>query len=579
MSAVAGRGTRHVAAIAILAALAVGYVAWEGARAARDARASVAEGLEARRVDALVVARVVERDGGPAPEVLQSALAAAGAQAAAGIYSEGKLETSAAPGTAASLVERLPSENPPTPAADRPSVTERGGVTLTSARLADGRVLVLAHRGVGGAGWLETLVGYAVLTLLVLGAGLGLVAWRMRRALRPTVEAATAGPPGGEAQREAEFVVETFQSVIGELQHKGRELEQATRRERERAERSERFSERVIAQMPTGVIVVGTTGRVTAANSSAREIFSGLQSESAVEYGSAFAGAPELVEMVRACLDEGVASHRREVEMDDPALGRRWLGASVSAIASESGRADAALCLVTDLTEVVALRESLRVRENLASLGEMAAGLAHELKNSLATIQGYGQLLARLVPADAEVPSAALVEEVRQLTGMVTDFLNFARPQNPVLMPANLREILDGALARASDALGRARVDLSVICPDSLTVLADESLLGRAILNLLQNAAEALEDAPGPRRMEIVATASGSECILEVRDTGPGIPVDDLPKLFIPFFTTKTRGHGIGLALTYKIISAHGGFVTAENANPGARFRCILPTM
>ncbi len=435
--------------------------------------------------------------------------------------------------------------------------------------------------------WADTFVAYQSLTLIVVVAGILFLFWRIRRHSPAARRDAIASGGAGDAPlREAEFVVETFQTVIGELQHKGKELELRSQRDRERADRSERFAERVIAQMPTGLVVVDRSGCVTAANRSARDLFAGLPSgrSEAVDQERVFESAPGLSAMIADCLAEGQSFQRREVELRAQTGdgSTRCLGVSVTPIGPTGGPVEAALALMTDLTEVVELRDRVRVQETLASLGEMAAGLTHELKNSLATIQGYAQLLAGMDVERAAEPSEALMTEVRALSQMVTDFLNFAKPQDLTLAPVRIRDVIDAIVDRFGDRLTASGVDVVVDFGDtttSATVWADEMLLSRAILNLVQNAVEAIEEIDGPRRIVVSVRESGpAELALEVRDNGPGIPAEDLGRIFIPFFTTRSRGYGIGLALTQKIILAHGGRITVENADPGAVFRCRLPS-
>jgi signal transduction histidine kinase len=211
----------------------------------------------------------------------------------------------------------------------------------------------------------------------------------------------------------------------------------------------------------------------------------------------------------------------------------------------------------------------------------MAAGLTHELKNSLATIQGFGQLIADLAPESASESADALVEEVGHLSRMVTDFLNFARPQEVALSPVAIVGLVESVADRLEARFESAEVvfalDVEPAAADA-RVPCDETLLGHALLNVMQNAVEAVEAVAPPRRLEVAIRRAGDEIAVEIRDNGPGIPPADLPKIFIPFFTTRSRGHGIGLALTQKIVLAHGGRITAENAAPGAVFRCVLPT-
>jgi signal transduction histidine kinase len=221
----------------------------------------------------------------------------------------------------------------------------------------------------------------------------------------------------------------------------------------------------------------------------------------------------------------------------------RRLGAMVAPIELPPERGPrGALCLLTDITEVTELREQVALKRNLESLGEMSAGLAHEFKNAIATLQGYAQLLEH----------EELLNEVRNLSSMVTAFLNFARPQPLLLEDVSLKELVEECAAEL-----KLTLDL-----DESIVRADERMLRQAILNILRNAVEAVSEY-GSVFVKV------QNQTIEIRDTGPGIPPDHLSKIFIPFFTTKPTGHGIGLALAHRIITEHGGTLTAANAPEG----------
>jgi signal transduction histidine kinase len=232
--------------------------------------------------------------------------------------------------------------------------------------------------------------------------------------------------------------------------------------------------------------------------------------------------------------------------------------------------------LLTDITEVTELREQVALKNNLESLGEMSAGLAHEFKNAIATLQGYAQLLQTLDLNDkAQVAAGSLLNEVRNLSGMVTAFLNFARPQPLQLEEVSLSELIAECASELSPLFQELEVQLVVDSDKSLTVQADERMLRLALLNLMRNGAEA-----NPRGSVHVRAARGNEgVVIEVKDAGPGISAGDMQKIFIPFFTTKAKGHGIGLALTHRIITQHGGTLTAVNSpEGGAVFTIILAT-
>lgn len=579
------------AGIAALIAVAVltAFVLWLGVDAAIRTRSE--EARDAREdADAQSLARKIEAlEPDPTEAAVTEAVRSLGAPMAAGVYDgSGRIRLRATSPGREHLGSRLPDDLELDRASVAATVRPFGGddgVRVQLVELEGARWLFIVHEQRPLAPWADTLVAYQALTIVVVVAAIAFLFWRIRRR-SPVARREAASGAGDVPSREADFVVETFQTVIGELQHKGKELELRSQRDRERADRSERFAERVIGQMPTGLVVVDRSGCVTAANPSARELFADLPSArtEAVDHTSVFGRAPELSALIGDCLADGRSFQRREIELHTQTGdgSTRCLGVSVTPIGPAGGPVEAALALMTDLTEVVELRDRVRVQETLASLGEMAAGLTHELKNSLATIQGYAQLLAGLDIDRATEPSEALVSEVRALSQMVTDFLNFAKPEDLSPVPVKLRDVVDGVIERFADRLASSAIEASVIeeaNESPSTVSADEMLLSRAILNLFQNAVEAVETVDGPRTISLtIRQGQGtSDVTLEVRDNGPGIPVEDLDRIFIPFFTTRSRGYGIGLALTQKIILAHGGRITVENARPGAVFRCRLP--
>ena len=395
----------------------------------------------------------------------------------------------------------------------------------------------------------------------------------------------------GEAQRasavnelmkshdEAEFVLETFQSVVAQLQEQRKELEQLSAEARERASSAEKFSERIVASLPSGLIAFDGAGSSMVINTPGRTLL-GLDGQALGEsYETLLAEHVELAQMVGDCLQRGTIYRRSEVEArtDDGEL--RRLGATIAPIELPPDRGPrGALCLLTDITEVTELREQVALKNNLESLGEMSAGLAHEFKNAIATLQGYAQLLQSLELNDkAQVAAASLLNEVRNLATMVTAFLNFARPQPLQLEVVDLRELVLDCQTELETVFEELGVAL-VVEAEGIKIYADERMLRLALQNLMRNAAEAIPADQPVRTVSVSATSDTQSALIEVKDTGPGIPPTQLQKIFIPFYTTKPKGHGIGLALTHRVITEHGGTLTAANAvEGGALFSLRLP--
>lgn len=349
-----------------------------------------------------------------------------------------------------------------------------------------------------------------------------------------------------KSQDEAEFVLETFQSVVAQLQEQRKELE--------------KFSERIVASLPSGLIAFDGAGLSITINTPGRTLLEVNGAALGESYKQLFGAHEELAKMVGDCLQTGTVYRRTEIEAVSENGKLRRLGATVAPIDLPPERGPrGALCLLTDITEVTELREQVALKNNLESLGEMSAGLAHEFKNAIATLQGYAQLLQSMeLNEKAQVATGSLLNEVRNLSGMVTAFLNFARPQPLQLEDVHVGELID-------DCAAELRLKVVVDVDPSLTIRADERMLRTALLNLMRNGAEANPDG----EVSVSAAREDGNVVIQVRDTGPGISPADLQKIFIPFFTTKPKGHGIGLALTHRIITQHGGTLTAANSPDG----------
>ena len=359
-----------------------------------------------------------------------------------------------------------------------------------------------------------------------------------------------------KSQDEAEFVLETFQSVVAQLQEQRKELE--------------KFSERIVASLPSGLIAFDGAGLSITINTPGRTLLEVNGVALGESYKQLFGAHEELAKMVGDCLQTGTVYRRTEIEAVSADGKLRRLGATVAPIDLPPERGPrGALCLLTDITEVTELREQVALKNNLESLGEMSAGLAHEFKNAIATLQGYAQLLQSMELTDnAHAATSSLLNEVRNLSGMVTAFLNFARPQ-----PLQLEDVCVSELI--NDCAAELRLKVVVDVDSSLTIRADERMLRTALLNLMRNGAEANPDGS----VSVSAAREDGNVVIQVRDNGPGISPADLQKIFIPFFTTKAKGHGIGLALSHRIVTQHAGTLTAANSpEGGAVFTIKLTT-
>jgi signal transduction histidine kinase len=409
---------------------------------------------------------------------------------------------------------------------------------------------------------------------------------RPYRQLVGEAERAPVAARTNKPRDEGQFVLETFQTIVAQLQAQQRELEALSAIDRARAASAEKFSERIVASVPSGLVAFDASGVATVVNAPARALIEAVDGESEGRSVRQLLGnSPDLAEMVERCLQTGEVYRREEVTATGANGEVRRLGATVAPIdlTLQPEGARGALCLLTDLTEVLQLREQVALKRNLESLGEMSAGLAHEFKNALATLHGYAQLMQSLkLDEGGQEASKALLQEVRHLSEMVTAFLNFARPQPLDLADVSLRELIEDCALELRALYEEQRVELKIE-GDFANVRADEPMLRQALLNLIRNAAEAIDEESRDRRVELRGSmqreATGKAwAIVEIRDTGCGLQPGDLRRIFIPFFTTKSTGHGVGLALAHRVITDHGGTLTAANApEGGAIFTIRLP--
>jgi PAS domain S-box-containing protein len=374
------------------------------------------------------------------------------------------------------------------------------------------------------------------------------------------------------------FMTASMQGVIQQLREQEKELERLHKIEKERAQQTERLSEEVTRNMPAGLLVVNATGIISSSNPAAEQVL-GIRGLGFRRYSEALGSDSELTGLVADCLATGKIFRREEVEHIPPAGDTRHLGVTISPIRRGEGTISGVICLLTDLTELAALQQRMQLKENLAALGELSAGIAHEFKNALATISGYAQLIPEASANESREYAKRIVEQTRNITHVVAEFLKYARPLEIPDERVDLKEVVERATAEVAQTSPQVKIVSEGTFAD---VGGDEGLLRQALLNLARNAAEACAAANGGGRVVIHGEVSQNEDSgwqrITVLDNGPGIDAAALPKLFRPFFTTKANGTGLGLAVVQKIIVQHGGQVEVRNRpEGGATFIVTLP--
>ena len=414
--------------------------------------------------------------------------------------------------------------------------------------------------------------GYLFLGLTAIVAALsGVLAYAI---LRIFAAARAATRDDKKTGSETAFMAAAMEDAV-------RKLRDGERAMKARAEASERLSSEIVASLTSGLLVVDRDGIVRTLNPAGQTMLRLAGNRWEGPYREVLKDAGPLADVLEECLTTSKPVVRRAVPLTGGAASH--LGLTVSPIREDAGgAAHGVICLFTDLTEVMELEEQLRLKDSLARLGEMTAGIAHEFRNGLATIHGYGRLLElERLPTDYRPFVQGIRDETESLGQVVTNFLSFARPTELALAPVEMTALVERA-AEEVRAEVRARGGDVVVRGEFGRVDGDEVLLRQALSNLCRNAFEACAQARIVPKIVIDGQRDPVHGVIRisVSDNGPGVPDGVADRVFQPFFTTKAQGTGLGLALVQKIVVTHNGRVTvATGEGGGARFVVTLPAL
>lgn len=322
----------------------------------------------------------------------------------------------------------------------------------------------------------------------------------------------------------------------------------------------ERFNEQILRHMTSGLIVVDCQGRIRSCNSAAAAI-RGLAPEQLL-------GHPLNEVFVLPWPFSHLPLERAELEFVHPDGHPRIIGYGVTAFEQE--QQNHVLLTFQDLTRVKELERHLQRRERLAAVGALAAGLAHEIRNPLASLSGSAQLLQEQSPdAGQQRLLAILVRESERLNRLLNDFLSFARPRPPELRLLDLAGLLRELCEQLACVPGFTGLGIELDLPDQWQMMLDEQQLRQAVWNLLLNAAQF--SPPGGR---IFCVARPLQRCFWIEDEGPGITEAERERIFEPFYTTRNQGTGLGLSIAHGLLAAQQArldLVIVQGR--GARFR------
>ena len=348
----------------------------------------------------------------------------------------------------------------------------------------------------------------------------------------------------------------------------------------------------MVANMRNGVLAIDRAGYLVLINDEACRAF-GLPPDLdylGQRYADVFREHPDIVRVLGGAFEMATLPNRAELRLKPT---DKVIGYTLSLIRDEHDETIGAALFFKDLTHVEQLEERERLRDRLAALGEMAAAMAHEIKNPLAGIEVMAGLLRRQVPdrQDAQSLVKDIISEAKMANGIVQEMLEFVRPVRLQLDRASVNEALTSAITMADGKAKRGDIQVVVQVPRSLpNIQGDGHQLTQVFANLLINAYEAL-NGKGSVSLRARLLDAGEEgsllpdgnhpvptVVVEVEDNGPGVSPELTDKIFNPFFTTKPQGSGLGLAIVRKIVDAHEGRIDMRGApGQGTCFRVTLP--
>lgn len=346
------------------------------------------------------------------------------------------------------------------------------------------------------------------------------------------------------------------------------------------------FFRHIVAGMRNGVLAITRDGTLALINSEAYRIFAVTprRSDLGSPIGEVLRDHPDIVRVLTTAFELHLLPNRVELRLRPSG---KVIGYTLALVRDDEGQVVGAAMFFKDLTRVEQLEERERLRDRLAAVGEMAAAIAHEVKNPLAGIEVQAGLLRRKLAdlPDAQAALSDIINEAKMANAIVQEVLEFVRPIRLHVERTGVADAVQAAVQLADTQARRGAIAVDVRVAQGLPLIqGDQHQLAQLFTNLLANAYEAME---GRGHVTISAAvvrmddgADGRDAVqVEVADDGPGMPPDVAERIFAPFYTTKAQGSGLGLAIVRKIVDAHDGQIDLRTtAGRGTTIRVTLPT-
>ncbi|MGE5499723.1 MAG: two-component system sensor histidine kinase NtrB [Syntrophothermus sp.] len=337
------------------------------------------------------------------------------------------------------------------------------------------------------------------------------------------------------------------------------------------------YTGNILDNMSDSVFVTDSSGKVLLLNKAAENLL-GMKAEAAagLHYTRLLGGEENLISRTLQTMEPVSYMENSIIRQDRSEI---IAGGSSSIIWDEEGKSDAVIAVLRDVTQMRLFEENKKRHEKLSAMGELAAGVAHEIKNPLNLISITAQRLVKeFEPLNDAEEYGQLIrgmrQEINRVTEIINQFLRFARPPVLIKTKISISDVLEDAARLFESAAAERCINLAVAA-DETEIMADASQLRQVMVNLIQNAFDAVEDNG---KVWVTASGKNNKLLIAVFDNGMGIPQENLKKIFDIYFTTKTSGNGLGLSIVNQIINAHNGTIKAESSlKSGTIFTIELP--
>jgi len=334
------------------------------------------------------------------------------------------------------------------------------------------------------------------------------------------------------------------------------------------------FNRELIEGLPSGLLTTDPSGRILIFNRAAESI-TGVKRVAAV--------GRNIVDLFPFIRHHGEPSEPLETERAEGRISRdgstRIIGLTVSGLVDSRGQKTGYICVFQDITQLKKLEAELKHKATLAAIGELSANMAHEIRNPLASLKGSIEMLKEdaLTREHSEKLMNIAISEMDRLNRIITDFLTYSRPKPPEFSRFDLHSMLDETVELIKNAIVKTN---SIVIKKGfhgpLEIVADPQKLRQVVFNLGINAIEAMPDGG---ELTIATKLQKDTVVITIKDSGVGIPPENLKEIFYPFFTTKDKGTGLGLSIAYRIVEEHNGRIAVSSSpGQGTTFEVMIPS-